>query len=295
MSPAQQAQQEPASANYVLSVSNVYKYKVFSAIKDGMSAVFRNPVQSLLAIVGAFLAVVAISTLAVSLPALLFASSQQESSLPIIITTVSIALIMIPLTQAGVANVILLSTSYGLKNKKISAVALLKEALKKAPRVAWITILLQLMIAAIPLAILGVLLLTKFGESSGGFVFLFIIPLLVILFAVLYIIAFLRYGLATQVAVFENKKAIASLKRSSELTKDGGRWFLFKLGLMLVPLAFILSFLNSDSSSTTTTSSSGIAELVFGLIALVAINSAATCYYFYKTRQQASPEQLSQP
>lgn len=264
------------------------RYGVFKALGDSFRAAGSN-FGTLL--VSAIIGVVAAGLLEMSSVALLglfglsalgFGGLLSGATITTgsIIASVIGVVIMMMLVQILSYTVILVTVSRpvfdGAEGKSSTIKDSLVNSMSQLGRVFGSTLLMYLAILGpmIGIAILAMLV----AISMPGIGALISIPILGgVVWA---LIAALRYALAPYTTLFEPELPIKhSLKRSQDLLKSGGQWFIFKAAVLFFLVALIVDTLATNSL----TGQSSAASNIIGLIVLVFANGILVMLYKHLT------------
>lgn len=258
------------------------KYGVFQSLQEMLGTAQSNPVSFTLSLVITyvlsgiilFLTVLAMTSLLIGQFGLLFASFSK------IITVLIVGLIVYTLLYALVYAFTVSSIALSLSSEKNDVGTVLKKAIAVTPRIAkvnaWVVI-----IAYWPLAVAAFLPLLLTGSTvTGGTAFVILTPILVLVALIWTIIAQLRYALAPYVALFEPEvPVVQTLKRSQELLKNGGQWFIFKGVLMILAIFIILGVLTGSSLRELETTDNWTINVIFVIVSIL-VEGALVMLYF---------------
>lgn len=272
-------------------VSITKKYTIFRSFYDMLAAVKKNPVTFGVTLVTAYaastavlsLTLYAMAKLALGQSGLLFAS------LPRIITGLVIGLLIYTLLYALVYAFTLSSMAFSLRDEKNSIKTVFKKALSVAPRVVKTNALVAI-VAYWPLAVLAFLPLLLFsmaGLNNPALALVF--PVVVIAALIWALIANLRFALAPFVAMFEPKIPLKqTLKRSEELLKNGGQWFIFKGVLLLLAVLILLAIATKSSLNQLEQSSDIAVNILFIALSILAEGALIMLYFNRIHRAEAA-------
>lgn len=274
------------------NVPTLPKYEIFQALQHMMGAVRRNPVtfgvtlliSFVLSGVALFLTVLAATSLLLGELGLLFASFSKISI--VLIASLIIYTLLYALVYAFTVSCV----AYSLSEEKYGIGTVLKKTLKSIVRVvkvnAWVAI-----IAYWPIAITAFLLLFLLGVggSRGGNSSLALLtPILIIAALIWALIAQLRYALAPCVALFEPEVPVRqTLKRSEELLKKGGQWFVFKGLLIIMAIYIFLEVVTGSNLRQLENSNDNNITAIFIVISIL-IEGALVMLYFNRSRKQGT-------
>jgi hypothetical protein len=264
------------------------KYGIFQSLQHMLGAAKTNPVAFTITLVVSYvlsglvlwLTFFAMASLLLGQFGLLFASFGR------IITVLVVGLIVYTLLYALVYAFTVGCLAYSLSPEKNSAGTALKRALRATPRVvkvnAWVAIIAYWPIAAA--AFLPLLLLA--GPRTGNTPIALLTLILVIAALIWAIIAHLRYALAPYIALFEPDAPVKqTLKRSQELLKHGGQWFIFKGFLLLLAIFIFLSVVTKSSLRELDNTDNWTINSIFILLSIL-IESAMVMLYFNRAGKQ---------
>ncbi len=278
--------------NQQVNVSTLPKYGIFQSLQHVMGAVKRNPVtfgvtllvSYVLSGIALVLTVLAATSLLLGQFGLLFASFGN------ILTVLIASLIIYTLLYALVYAFTVSCIAYSLSDEKYGIGTTLKKALKSTVRVvkvnAWVVI-----VAYWPIVIAAFLplLLVSGGDSRGGNASLALLtPVLIIAALIWALIAQLRYALAPYVALFEPEVPVMqTLKRSEQLLKKGGQWFVFKGVLIILAIFIFLAVVTGSNLRQLENSNDNIINVIFIILSIL-IEGAMVMLYLNRSRKQAA-------
>ena len=275
--------QPPAPA----SVQSAQYYRVFSAIRDTLSAMKYNAAAYFGSVLLVVLLAVAVVMAVVMLLGLAGLRIEMNSTMPFATQLIPLLIVagILYAIWSAVAGAMFTSVSAlalrdGAQRRKSSVAKLLSAASKRILRVIGANILFGL-IAAVPpilammvpafLGISGAIDGTTVAILSGtagiaGFVW--------ILFCVL------RYGLMPYVAVFEPKVPITqTMARSRALLAGGGGWFLIKSFLLLLLTMTVASILSGADTANPSAASNTIFTVLSVLVSLIWVGVLTMLYW----------------
>ena len=275
--------QPPAPA----SVQSAQYYRVFSAIRDTLSAMKYNAAAYFGSVLLVVLLAVAVVMAVVMLLGLAGLRIEMNSTMPFATQLIPLLIVagILYAIWSAVAGAMFTSVSAlalrdGAQRRKSSVAKLLSAASKRILRVIGANILFGL-IAAVPpilammvpafLGISGAIDGTTVAILSGtagiaGFVW--------ILFCVL------RYGLMPYVAVFEPKVPITqTMARSRALLAGGGGWFLTKSLLLLLLTMNVASILSGADTINPSAASNTIFTILSVLVSLIWVGMLTMLYW----------------
>ena len=275
--------QPPAPA----SVQSAQYYRVFSAIRDTLSAMKYNAAAYFGSVLLVVLLAVAVVMAMVMLLGLAGLRIEMNSTMPFATQLIPLLIVagILYAIWSAVAGAMFTSVSAlalrdGAQRRKSSVAKLLSAASKRILRVIGANILFGL-IAAVPpilammvpafLGISGAIDGTTVAILSGtagiaGFVW--------ILFCVL------RYGLMPYVAVFEPKVPITqTMARSRALLAGGGGWFLTKSLLLLLLTMNVASILSGADTINPSAASNTIFTILSVLVSLIWVGVLTMLYW----------------
>ena len=265
--------QPPAPA----SVQSAQYYRVFSAIRDTLSAMKYNAAAYFGSVLLVVLLAVAVVMAMVMLLGLAGLRIEMNSTMPFATQLIPLLIVagILYAIWSAVAGAMFTSVSAlalrdGAQRRKSSVAKLLSAASKRILRVIGANILFGL-IAAVPpiLAMMVPVFLGVSGAIDGTTVAILsgtagIAGLVWILFCVL------RYGLMPYVAVFESKVPITqTMARSRALLAGGGGWFLIKSLLLLLLTMTVASILSGADTANPSAASNTIFTVLSVLVWLI--------------------------
>lgn len=266
------------------------KYGIFQSLQHMMGAVKRNPVTFGVTLLVSYV----VSGIILTLTFLGFASlllgefGLLFASFSKILMVLVAGLIIYTLLYALVYAFTVSCIAYSLSDEKYGIGTTLKKALKSTVRVvkvnAWVAV-----VAYWPIAIAAFLPLLLLGVGSsrlGGSPLALLTPILLLVALIWALIAQLRYALAPYVALFEPEVPVKqTLKRSEQLLKKGGQWFVFK-GVILILAIFILLAVATGSNLRQLENSNDNTINAIFIVLSILIEGAMVMLYLNRSRKQ---------
>ena len=288
--------QPPAPA----SVQSAQYYRVFSAIRDTLSAMKYNAAAYFGSVLLVVLLAVAVVMAMVMLLGLAGLRIEMNSTMPfatqlipLLIVAGILYAIWLAVAGAMFTSVSALAVRDGAQRRKSSVAKLLSAASKRILRVIGANILFGL-IAAVPpiLAMIVLVFLDTSGAlnisgtySIGGYTpydplaVLSVIACGIASFAWI-LFCVLRYGLMPYVAVFESKVPITqTMARSRALLAGGGGWFLTKSLLLLLLTMNVASILSGADTTDPSAASNTIFTILSVLVSLIWVGMLTMLYW----------------
>lgn len=229
------------------------KYKVFYSIKEVWLAISHNKLAYGASILAALVFYGAGIFLFALLAGHLATSSFISGHISTFATLIGLLVIVILVTTllySFVSSFVVYTSSHALadghRDQRSPIIALLKDGLRNIIRVTWVGFVATLLMIAIPcVAFAVVIALDIIGRHNSVAT---ISSLVIGLGTVVWVlVASLRLVLVQQVAVFEPQLSpITCLRRSSQLLRGGGQWFIVKGSMLIFAVYIVLSIINSS-------------------------------------------------
>ncbi len=278
------------TGNQQPNVSALPKYRIFQSVNDMMGAVKRNLVtfgvtvlvSYILSGVALLLVLYAAAHLLLGQFGLLFASFGK------ILTVLIVGLIIYTLLYAFVYAFTVSCIAYSLSDEKYGIGTTFKMALRSTLRVVkvstWVAVVAYWPIAIaifLPLLIMSSSTSAVEGLATG------LLAVVVILAAFIWsIIALLRYSLAPYVALFEPEVPVRqTLKRSEQLLKKGGQWFVIKGVLLILAIFIFLGFVTGSNLRQLENPNDNIISAIF-IVLFILVEGAMVMLYLNRSRKQ---------